>query len=197
MRTTNLLCLFIFTVALLILPACDVHTEKTANGDDKNVDIQTPVGNLHVGNDVDVRDAGLPVYPGARLKPKSDDKDNDNDSANLSISTEAFGLKVVAADYLSDDPPDKITAYYRNALKKYGTVIDCHTEKHGNNINVHSDDKSDKAGPVSCQSPNTGNVLELKVGTENNQHVVSIEPQSKGTDFSLVYVKLRGKQGDI
>jgi outer membrane lipopolysaccharide assembly protein LptE/RlpB len=195
MRTINLLCVFIFTAALLSLPACDVHTEKAANGEDKNVDIQTPVGNLHVGNDVDVRDAGLSVYPGARLRPKSEDKDND--SANLSISTEAFGLKVVAAEYTSDDSPDKITAYYRSELKKYGTVIDCHSEKHGNNVNVHSDDKSNRAGPVSCESPNTGNVLELKVGTENNQHIVSVEPQAKGTDFSLVYVKLRGKQGDI
>ncbi len=195
MRTINLLCIFVFTAALMILPACDIHEEKSANGESKNVDIQTPVGNLHVGNDVDVRDAGLSVYPGARLKPKSDDKDND--SANLSISTEAFGLKVVALEYLSDDSADKITAYYRDQLKKYGTVIDCHTEKHGNSVNVHSDDKSNKSGPVSCDSPNTGNVLELKVGTEDNQHVVSIEPQGKGTDFSLVYVRLRGKQGDI
>ncbi len=195
MRTISLLCMFAFTAALLVLPACDIHTEKSANGEDKNVDIQTPVGNLHVGNDVDVRDAGLSVYPGAKLKPKSDDKDSD--SANLSISTEAFGLNVVALEYLSNDSADKITAYYRNELKKYGTVIDCHTEKLGNNVSVHSDDKSDKAGPVSCDSPNTGKVLELKVGTENNQHVVSIEPQAKGTDFSLVYVKLRGKQGDI
>jgi len=193
-RTIKLLCLTLSAIALFILPACSIHQEKSANGDDKNVDIETPVGNLHVGKDVDVRDAGLSVYPGATLKEKGDK--NDDPSANLSISTEAFGLKVVAAEYTSDDSAGKITAYYRNELKKYGNVIDCHTDKQGNNMTVNSNDKS-KSGPVTCESPNTGNVLELKVGTEDNQHVVSIQPQSKGTDFSLVYVKLRGKKGDI
>lgn len=193
MRTTKSLCLILAFTCLLILPGCNVHEEKSANGEDKNVSIETPVGDLHVGNDVDVRDAGLSVYPGAQLKPK---KDDDDSSANLSISTSAFGLKVVAAEYTSTDSPDKITAYYRKELKKYGNVLDCHTEKVGNNVNVHSDDKG-RSGPVTCEGSNTGNVLELKAGTQDNQHVVSIQPQDKGTDFSLVYVKLRGKQGDI
>ena len=193
MRTTKSLCLVLASACLLILPGCNVHEEKSANGDDKNVSIETPVGDLHVGNDVDVRDAGLSVYPGAQLKPK---KDDDNSSANVSISTSAFGLKVVAAEYTSTDSPDKITAYYRKELKKYGNVLDCHTEKVGNNVNVHSDDKG-RSGPVTCEGSNTGNVLELKAGTEDNQHVVSIQPQDKGTDFSLVYVRVRGKQGDI
>ena len=95
MHITKWLCLTLVTACLFALPACDVHEEKSANGSDKNVDIQTPVGDLHVGNDVDVRDAGLSVYPGAQLKPK---KDDDDSSANLSISTSAFGLKVVAAE---------------------------------------------------------------------------------------------------
>ncbi len=193
MHITKWLCLTLVTACLFALPACDVHEEKSANGSDKNVDIQTPVGDLHVGNDVDVRDAGLSVYPGAQLKPK---KDDDDSSANLSISTSAFGLKVVAAEYTSADSPDKITAYYRKELKKYGNMIDCHKEKMENNTDVHSDDKG-RSGPVTCEGANTGNVLELKAGTQDNQHVVSIAPQDKGTDFSLVYVKLRGKQGDI
>jgi len=69
MRTTKSLCLVLASACLLILPGCNVHEEKSANGDDKNVSIETPVGDLHVGNDVDVRDAGLSVYPGAQLKP--------------------------------------------------------------------------------------------------------------------------------
>ena len=134
-----------------------------------------------------------PYYPGAQLKPK---KDDDDSSANLSISTSAFGLKVVAARYTSADSPDKITAYYRRKIKKYGNMIDCHKEKMENNTDVHSDDKG-RSGPVTCEGANTGNVLELKAGTQDNQHVVSHPHQDKGTDFSLVYVKLRGKQGDI
>jgi hypothetical protein len=42
-------------------------------------------------------------------------------------------------------------------------------------------------------------VTELKVGTEDNQHVVAIEPSDngRGAAFSVVYVYGRGKQGDI
>jgi len=39
----------------------------------------------------------------------------------------------------------------------------------------------------------------LKVGTEDNEHVVAIKPNraGKGTIFALVYLYTRGKQGDI
>ena len=43
---------------------------------------------------------------------------------------------------------------------------------------------------------NSGPVTELKVGTEDNQHVVAVEPRDagKGSTFALVYVHTRGKQ---
>lgn len=198
MRTIKLLCLALSLTTTLALAGCSVHTQKSADGSDnnKNVDIETPVGNLHVGKDVDVRDAGLAVYPGAKLKDKKDD--GDDQSANLSIMTSAFGMKVVAADYVSDDASDKIAAYYKGQLKKFGTVLECHIDKIGNhNMDVHSENDDHASEPVTCGGANKGNVLELKVGTQNNQHVVSISPDGKGTEFSLVYVRLRGKQGDI
>jgi hypothetical protein len=30
----------------------------------------------------------------------------------------------------------------------------------------------------------------LKVGTEGNQHIVSVKPNSNGTRFALVYVRM-------
>jgi hypothetical protein len=47
---------------------------------------------------------------------------------------------------------------------------------------------------VSCEGNNRGNVVELKAGTEDNQHVVSVEPEGNGSDFALVYVQTRGKR---
>ena len=82
---------------------------------------------LHVSKGADVRDTGLPVYPGARRKEKGDD--GNESSANVNISSELFGLKVVAVEYLSDDPPEKLVAYYTGQLKKYGNVLVCHTSK--------------------------------------------------------------------
>ena len=52
---------------------------------------------------------------------------------------------------------------------------------------------------LKCEGDNTGPVTELKVGTADNQHVVAIEPADgrSGSTFALVYVRTRGKQGDI
>jgi hypothetical protein len=49
--------------ALLVLPGCDVNVKKDSEGKEKNVDIETPVGGLHVTNDADVRDVGSPFIP--------------------------------------------------------------------------------------------------------------------------------------
>jgi hypothetical protein len=162
---------------------------------DKNLDIRSSVGDLHVGSDADARKVGLPLYPGARLKP--DDKDGTQ--ANLSLFTDAFGMKLVVAKYESDDAPAKIIDFYHAKLKKYGKVLECHSQKHGGDVDMHEDDKGSKGDkPVKCDE-NSGPVTELKVGTEDDQHLVAIEPDdtSKGSTFALVYVHTRGKRGEI
>jgi len=68
----------------------------------KHLDIQSSAGDLHVGNDADARKAGLPLYPGARVRHDSEDS-----GANLSLFTDAFGVKLVVAKYDSDDAPGK------------------------------------------------------------------------------------------
>jgi hypothetical protein len=169
----------------------------------KNFDIQSTVGDLHVGSDADARKAGLPLYPGARLKTEG--RDQDKNQANLSILTDAFGMKLVVAKYESDDAPAKIVDFYRDKLKKYGKVLECHSQKHGGDVSVHDDSKDSKdsndskgSKELKCDE-NSGPVTELKVGTEDNQHVVAVEPRdaSKGSTFALVYLHTRGKRGDI
>jgi hypothetical protein len=168
-----------------------------------NFDIQSTVGDLHVGSDADARKAGLPLYPGARLKTEG--RDQDKNQANLSILTDAFGMKLVVAKYESDDAPAKIVDFYRDKLKKYGKVLECHSQKHGGDISVHDDSKDSKDGNDSKDSKelkcdeNSGPVTELKVGTEDNQHVVAVEPRdaNKGSNFAIVYLHTRGKRGDI
>src|SRR5690242_3791020 len=109
---------------LLALPGCSVNVKKNGEGQEKKVDIETPLGALHVSKDADVRDIGLPVYPGARRKEHGEG-DHDN-NAHVNISSSLFGLKVVAIEYLSDDPPEKIIAFYKDQLKRYGEVLECH-----------------------------------------------------------------------
>src|ERR1700676_1149141 len=108
-----------------LLPACSVNVKKEQNGDDKQVDIDTPVGGIHVSKGANVADVGLAVYPGARLKQK--ESDGEDKSANVNISGFGFGVKVVALEYESDDSPSKLVAYYKDQLQRYGHVLECHT----------------------------------------------------------------------
>ena len=172
-----------------------------AQDSNHHLDVSTNSGNLHIGDDADAKKAGLPLYPGAHLKS---DKESKNE-ANLSILTDAFGMKLIVANYESDDAPAKVIDFYREKLKKYGKVLECHTQKHGGDVDIHDGDdskdnqsKDTKDKELKCEQ-DSGPVTELKVGTENNQHVVAVEPRdaSKGTTFALVYVYTRGKRGEI
>jgi len=168
---------------------------QDSDSHDKDLDIRSSVGDLHVGKDADARKTGLPLYPGARLES---DKEN-SDQANLALLTDAFGLKLVVAKYQSDDAPGKVTDFYRDKLKKYGKVLECHTQKHGGDVEIDNDDKDSRSSKELKCDGNSGPVTELKVGTEDNQHIVAIEPRdgSKGSTFALVYVHTRGKRGEI
>jgi hypothetical protein len=168
------------------------QSQKSDASQDDHLDVRSSIGDLHVGKDADARKAGLPLYPGARPK-----QEKDNDPLNFGILTESFGFKIVVAKYESDDAPDKVIAYYRDKLKKYGKVLECRTSEHGGDAHADIDDKHSK--DLKCEGDNSGPVTELKVGTEDNQRVVAIEPRDghSGSTFALVYVYTRGKQGDI
>lgn len=189
---------FVAALAILIAGAGIVTQAQSSDSNkDKTLDVRSAVGDLHVGGDADARKAGLPLYPGARIRH---DKEN-SDAVNLGLLTEAFGFKLVVANYDSDDAPGKVLDFYRDKLKKYGKVLECHSTKHGGGVDVHDDDKDDSNGSheLKCEGDNSGPVTELKVGTENNQRVVSVEPKDSGSGstFALVYVHAHGKQGDI
>jgi hypothetical protein len=188
----GILILAFAAAAMLLWPACSVNVHKQKDGDDKQVDIQTPIGGIHVSQDAKAEDAGLAVYPGAQLKPK--DASGDDKSANVNLSGFGFGLKVVALEYESNDSPDKIVAFYSEQLKKYGTVLVCHSS--GVDYSADMKDSDHGPHPLTCESSSGPNV-ELKVGTKENQHIVAVAPEGKGSSFSLVYIRTHGKQADI
>jgi hypothetical protein len=173
--------------ALAFLAGCTVHEGRTASGE-KKVDISTPFGNLNVNTDVDVKDTGLPVYPGAQ---RVADNENDKHAANVNISSGAFGLKVVAIKYRSDDPPDKVLAFYRPKMKAFGgKFLECQQE--GFVTYNHGDDSKE----ITCDTgSHHGTNMELKAGTPDRQHIVAVKPIGSGSEFALVYVMKHGKEG--
>jgi hypothetical protein len=182
-------------VALCVIPACSIDAKNKDKNGEAHVDIKSPVGDLHVSEDADIRDAGLTIYPGAKPAPKEDS--DDKKSANVNLSLPGFSLKVVAAEFLSDENPDKIIAYYDKELHKYGKPIQCHGEWSGGHVQS-SPGKEEGSRPVSCKNSGSGNSVELKVGTEGNQHLVAVKPNNSGTRFALVYVRMHtGKDETI
>lgn len=184
--------------AFALLPGCSVNVKDRGENGSSKVDINTPVGAIHVDENADARDTGLPVYPGARPKPKGNDGDKKN--ANVNLSAFGFGLKVVAVEYESDDPPSKIIGYYKDQLKRYGDVLQCRgtRAKIDDDVPVIGGKKGYVVGgKLKCDDDDSGKTVELKAGTDDNQRIVSVDPASKGSDFTIVWVRVRGKEGEI
>jgi hypothetical protein len=181
--------LLVIVAVLLLLPACSINVKKNDAGEEKNVDIRTPIGGIHVDQRADARDTGLPVYPGARLS-REKEEDGNQKNANVSLSAFGFGLRVAAVEYQSEDAPAKVVAYYRDQLKTFGDVLECHTAGHADV--AYSNNDSSKSKELTCEQ-NSGDNIELKVGNRDNQRIVSIETDGKGSKFALVHVQVRGK----
>jgi hypothetical protein len=186
LRAASLLAVSVLLVAAL--SGCKIN--KQTSGAEEHVNIQTPVGGLNVTTNTDANDTGLTIYPGAHLKPS---KEHDKSSAKVNLATSFFGMKVVALTYQSDDAPQKVTDFYKKEMAKFGPVLECRTDRTPGRVVVHKGEGSEPK----CDSSQHGDTLELKVGGSERQHVVSIKPEGSGTEFALVYVQLRGKEGTL
>lgn len=181
-------------LAITLLAGCSIHEQKSADNKDKKVDIQTPFGNLKVNNKVDVAETGLPVYPGAR-QVRGDE--HDSNAANVNMSFGGFSLKVVAVKFESDDSPEKVLDFYRDKVKAYGAsgkYLECHgldIELKGGGFDSHDDED---AKELTCgKGDKHGDSTELKAGTPDRQHIVSVKPRGNGSEFALVYVNKSGR----
>jgi len=181
---------------LLSLPACSAKSQKSAEGKPEQVDVSTPLGSMHATSQANASDIGVAVYAGAT--PHKDS--GDHSSANVNISTSLFGVKVAAAEYDTPDSPSKVLEFYRQQLKPYGPVLECKREGSGGS---HRGGHGGDDAPVTCEN-GTADLnkvdqqgIELKVGTNSHQRIVEIEPSGKGSKFALVYLRLRGKEGDV
>ncbi len=176
---------------MLTMTGCRFNSSR--QGDSDNVKIATPFGGLQVKtNDSAVEDGlGLPIYPGAELVKK----DKNNGAADVNLSFGKFHLRVKAASYRTPDAPDKVQAFYRDALKRFGTVIQCSNDKPvgtptRTEEGLTCDDDHGKT-KVNVNSDTSGK-MELKTGSKQHQHIVAIDPEGSGTKFGVVALDLPG-----
>ena len=185
---------FVTSLALAAAMAgCRVHVDKDANGVEKNVQVDTPFGGVHVNTDqTTASDLGLPVYPGAE-PVKADDK---HKSADVHLGFGEWQMRVRAVSYATQDSKEQVTAYYKKALGRYGDVITCQDNEpvgkpastsegltckddKGNNVQIAHKDYGSRSG------------LELKAGSKRHQHIVGFEePKDGKTRFALVALDL-------
>lgn len=177
----------IAAAALLLAAGCRVQVDKNANGRDKNVKIDTPLGGLHVrSGNTSAADVGLPVYPGATIAP---DKDGDK-SADVHLGFGEWQLRVKVVNYRTADAQDKVLAFYQKALGRYGDVIRCQGDRPAGTPAATQEG-------LSCAEGNgNGHVdlsddLTLKAGSRHHQHILGIEKKDgSGTRFVLVELQL-------
>jgi len=179
------------------LSGCKIHVDKGANGEDKDVRVDTPFGGIHVNTDqTTAADLGLPVYPGAQVAP---DKDNDK-SADIHMGFGEWELRVKVVNYTTADSEDNVVAFYKKALDRFGDVITCQDNNpigtptsttegltcSDSGQDVQIDDHGKNHGYHSGH-----NGFELKAGSKRHQHIVGFESSAPGqTRFALVAVHL-------
>ena len=136
-----------------------------------------------LSSEATAKEVGLPIYPGARPHK---DKSDDSSALQMGLWGASSGFKLVVLKLESDDSPEKVAAFYRKALTKYGQVLDC------SNASAESTDKagSKSSSKLECESdrPEHGGFT-LKSGTKEKQHAVGIQPNAGHSLFQLVYVE--------
>ena len=177
------------------MAGCRVHVDKGVNGEDKKVQVDTPFGDVHVNTDqTTAADLGLPVYPGAVVVKG----DGDHESADVHLGFGEWELRVRTVSYETADSEDKVTAFYKKAMGRYGDVITCRGDSPVGTPAVTSeglgcpDDKGSGNVKIDRGDYGTGkDSLELKAGSKRHQHIVGFEnPKNGRPRFALVALDL-------
>jgi len=137
---------------------------------------------LHASDNANVGQIGLPFYPGAQRRH---DKEGESPAANFGLWGGSFGIRLVVIKYRSDDPLNKVSEFYRDAMARYGPVLDC--------SHIDATPKSVGDDPVTCDKDDTkpGQVT-LKVGRDSDQRVVSLKSAHGETQFDLLRIRVKG-----
>jgi hypothetical protein len=179
----------------LAATGCSVQT--SGSHDNADVKIETPFGGMKVktNDNVAAADIGLALYPGStRVK-----KDRDNGSADVDMNFGDFHLRVKADSYRTSDSPEKVIAYYRKELARYGDVIACKGNRPVGTPSKTRDGLTcddDKQADAHVHEMSNTSDFELKAGDKTHQHIVAVEKETEGTKFGLVALELPdGKKG--
>ena len=194
----NLAASLLLSVPFVAIAVPAAHAQAQSS-QDKPSDNDNISASFNLGKDASAKDVGLPLYPGSH---RHQDSKDDSASLNMGLSGGSSGFKVAMLKMDSTDSPDKIAAFYRKALSKYGKVLTCSGP--GSDSPASAKDSSAgatkdaaKSSTLSCDNDKPDkDDIELKAGTKQNQHVVGIKPEGAVTTYQLVYIETHGLDDD-
>jgi hypothetical protein len=145
--------------------------------------------NVHARSHATARDIGLPEYPGAT---PFKEKDSDSSSGDVGLFLNSFHFSLKVASFVTADSPDRVLAFYRKPLAKFGEVLEC---DHGKPVGTLTVTKSGltcgehKGGNDSVDVSSGGH--ELRAGTPEKFRIVGIDGTVNGkTKFGLVALEV-------
>jgi hypothetical protein len=176
--------------ACLLLAGCNVSTNKNSHGD--NVQMRTPFGDMHIktSDDANLAGIGLTPYPGAVPLKEHDGKDKD--AADINLNFGDFHLGVKAASFQSSDSADKVEAFYRKDMARYGDVLKCENDQ-------AIGQPTRTAEGLTCNDDHhrhevhigdEHNEVELRAGSPGHLHIAGIKSNHGGTKIGLVALDL-------
>src|SRR5437762_12959594 len=138
---------------------------------------------IYFDAEASAKDVGLPIYPGARPHR---DKDENQSSGKFGLWGNSFAFKLAVVTLDSNDSPQKVATFYKKALAKYGTVLDCGASS----SEAGDKTESQSSNQLSCETDKPGpGEMTFKAGTKEKQHIVGIQPSGAGSILNLVYVE--------
>jgi len=171
-------------ISLFAAVLCSTGTASSAQNSDFKLE-------LHANKNVGAAQIGLPDYPGATLAKETDD----DSTADLGFTLGDTHFRLLVAKYVIADSPDRVLAFYRKPLARYGEVLECNRGKPVGDLTVvHSG--------LTCSGQKEGGLAltdhglssdghELRAGSPHQFRIVCIdESHRQPTHFWLVYIEL-------
>ncbi len=177
-----------------LLAGCSVRVNKGSGGEDKDVSVNMPFGHVQVhNNDGQAVDVGLPAYPEAKLEADN----GDDKSVDVNVGFGPWKVRVQVANYVTGDPENKVQAYYKTALARYGAVLTCRGDepvgtpaRTGEGLTCKDDGSHGRVHTYSSDAD-----LQLKAGSRRAQHIVAFDNKGRpGTHFALIALELPGQE---
>ncbi len=175
-----------------LLAGCSVKVHRGENGEDKDVEVHVPMGEVHVRQGLPTAaDLGLPAYPGAATVPGTD-----GDSADVHVGFGSWQMHLRVAKYQTGDPQAKVISFYRKALGQYGQVIACQDGEAVGSPSFTSEGLGCREHLVGANSRGNDDErgLSLRAGSKRHQHIVQLQPSDgQGIRFTLLRLDLPGE----